>query len=212
MTMWLNQHNHLLQDRHYLDITVIDGEKMLPAVNGTYFILSLASELQSTTFSANGCYAAMIQQGTIKGQALSILMSGIHRNNLRVTSVDPTCLGNLSYIDGCSNSNLIDPDRNGDPCVNYLYFPTGIDQSFHVHPSERIGCVIAGRGQAEFYDHNGQLQSVELNCGDTFVLNRFCRHRFRTEDSAMSILAFHPDSDDGPNDQQNPMKTRTYLR
>ena len=212
MSLMLNQQHHKIRDRYYIDINVINGTQVLEPAEGTYFILSQCSELTSDTLQAKGCYAAMISQGTVSGQALSIYMPGVHRNNSKITAVDPMQHGCLSYIDGCSNSNLIDPDRNGDPCLNYLYFPHGIDQTFHIHPSVRIGYVIHGEGHADFYDTDGNITSKVLKSGDTFVLDRFCQHRFRTTRLTMSILVFHPDSEDGPRDEHNPMKTRTYLR
>lgn len=40
--------------------------------------------------------------------------------------------GRLSYIDGCTDTLLIMPPRLGDPCLNYLHFPVGIDQTQHL--------------------------------------------------------------------------------
>jgi hypothetical protein len=211
LSLTVNQKNHSIQDRYHLDISIIDGSATLSPNTGTYFVLSPCSQLTSPTISTKGCYAAMIQQGNIFGQALSIYMPGIQRSHVKVVCIDPTVPGNLTYIDGCSNSNLVDPDRNGDPCINYLFFPSGIQQTFHVHPSLRIGYIINGEGLADFYDAQGNLQSQVLKSGDTFVLDRLCRHRFQTAGSIMSLLIFHPDSEDGPRDDHNPMKTRTYL-
>jgi quercetin dioxygenase-like cupin family protein len=92
-----------------------------------------------------------------------------------------------------------------------LYFPSGVDQTFHTHPSLRVGIIVSGRGIAEYYE-GIILKTTRLNPGDSFVLDRHTRHRFRTEDSIMSIIAFHPDSEDGPRDEYNPMKARTYIK
>ena len=56
--------------------------------------------------------------------------------------------GRLSYIDGCTDSLLVMPPRLGDPCLNYLHFPMGIDQTQHLHPSIRMGIDIGGKGIA----------------------------------------------------------------
>ena len=117
-------------------------------------------------------------------------------------------LGRLSYIDGCSDSLLVYPPRLGDPTLNYLYFPPGIDQSFHTHPSVRIGCVIQGEGKASLRD-----KEIDLLPGIMFALEEKELHRFRTSASGdvMKIIAFHPDGDWGPTDENHTMLNRTYI-
>ena len=36
-------------------------------------------------------------------------------------------------------------------------------------------------------------------------------HSFRTTSDIMDIIAFHPDSDTGPTDENHPMINRTYI-
>jgi len=36
-------------------------------------------------------------------------------------------------------------------------------------------------------------------------------HRFRTVDSTMTVIAFHPDGDWGPTDHTHTMINRTYI-
>lgn len=118
--------------------------------------------------------------------------------------------GRLSYIDGCSDSLLVYPARMGDSSLNLLYFPPGIDQTFHRHPSIRMGCVIDGHG----YSSHGEAGAIEedvLSTGTTFSLSEQERHRFRTENSSMTVVAFHPDGDWGPTDHNHTMLNRTYL-
>ncbi|MBL7998327.1 MAG: cupin domain-containing protein, partial [Candidatus Kapabacteria bacterium] len=55
--------------------------------------------------------------------------------------------GRLKYIDGCTDSLLIPPVKYGDPCLNALYFPAGIDQTAHTHPSMRVGMIVSGKGE-----------------------------------------------------------------
>lgn len=119
--------------------------------------------------------------------------------------------GRLSYIDGCSNTNLIAPLRNGDPCLNYLYLPPGIEQTAHVHPSVRIGIISGGKGICKFYS-DGKAETANLSEGMIFLLPRFMRHSFHTKESHLSVLVFHPDSEGGPMDQVNPMFSRTYVQ
>lgn len=118
--------------------------------------------------------------------------------------------GRLSYIDGCSDSLLVYPARMGDCSLNLLYFPPGIEQSFHRHPSLRLGCVIAGSG----FSNDGEVANTKTNAlsiGVNFCLEEQERHRFMTTDSSMTVIAFHPDGDWGPTDHNHTMLNRTYL-
>lgn len=118
--------------------------------------------------------------------------------------------GRLSYIDGCSDSLLIFPARLGDASLNLLYFPSGIEQTFHRHPSIRLGCVIDGEGLREKGESN-KITSTVLAKGTAFCLNEQERHRFKTTESSMTVIAFHPDGDWGPTDHNHTMLNRTYL-
>lgn len=118
--------------------------------------------------------------------------------------------GRLSYIDGCSDSLLVYPSRMGDPSLNLLYFPIGVDQSFHIHPSIRIGCVIDGSGQSD-YVVDGSTMEHALDAGDIFCLEEQELHRFKTKNNHMRIIAWHPDGDWGPTDHNHTMLNRTYI-
>ncbi len=120
--------------------------------------------------------------------------------------------GRLSYIDGCTDSLLVMPPRLGDPCLNYLHFPMGIDQTQHLHPSIRMGIVIGGKGEA-FQKPEGKRSGWEedLSKGMMFCLEEGEVHSFRTSENYMDIIAYHPDSDFGPSDTNHPMLNRTYI-
>ncbi len=119
--------------------------------------------------------------------------------------------GRLSYIDGCSDSLLVYPPRMGDPSLNLLYFPAGITQTPHLHPSIRLGCVISGHGKSDVWV-KGQQNSVDLEPGKSFCLEENELHRFTTSDSHMTVIAWHPDGDWGPTDHNHTMLNRTYLK
>lgn len=114
--------------------------------------------------------------------------------------------GRVNYIDGCKDSLLLAPATLGDPCLNALYFPPGVTQTFHTHPSIRAGAVLRGNGWA---DH--ETGTTKLETGDTFWLPIGERHRFRTENESMTVIAYHPDSDWGPIDEVHPMINRTII-
>ena len=118
--------------------------------------------------------------------------------------------GRLSYIDGCTDSLLVYPPRQGDPSLNLLHFPPGIDQSQHTHPSIRIGCVIDGHGVSDTWSNGVQL-SHDLVTGVNFCLEENELHRFRTGNSSMTVIAWHPDGDWGPTDHNHTMLNRTYI-
>lgn len=115
--------------------------------------------------------------------------------------------GRLRYIDGCTDSLLLPPPMRGDPCLNLLYFPPGIDQTFHTHPSDRIGMILSGKGQCETPEGR-----VDLEPGMIFCIHTNGVHRFRTPYAQdMRVLAYHPDSDYGPTHEDHPMLNRTFI-
>lgn len=209
MTFQLITDHVELQDRYFISVERVNGATQANKKNGCYFVLSQNSKLLSECISADGTFSAVLDEFSISGSALIVQVPGIKRANV-ISFVNPTSPGDLSYIDGCSNSVLIGPPRNGDACLNYLYFPEGIDQAFHTHPSIRIGIVLDGSGTADYYE-DGTLKHAPLKTGDSFILHRHVNHRFSTAKETMSVMVFHPDSEDGPQDEFNPMKSRTYI-
>ena len=114
--------------------------------------------------------------------------------------------GRLKYIDGCTDSLLISPVKKGMPCLNHLHFPKETKQSFHTHPSYRCGIVAYGTGYAE----TGK-GATELKPGMCWFIPKNELHRFFTEGSELGVIAYHPDSDFGPVDENHPMINRTVL-
>lgn len=114
--------------------------------------------------------------------------------------------GRLRYIDGCSDTLLVAPPRQGDPCLNHLHFPAGVRQTSHTHPSSRAGVVARGAGWCETPAGRSALLP-----GVVFHIPRGGRHRFLTEDASLDVIAYHPDSDWGPTDENHPMLNRTWV-
>lgn len=119
--------------------------------------------------------------------------------------------GCLQYIDGCTDSILVPPPKLGAPCFNALYFPPATKQTRHYHPSIRTGMVIGGEGFCVTPDGR-----IPLRAGNVFLLPPETWHAFETSGkpisgrSALTVAAFHPDSDFGPTDDDHPMINRTY--
>jgi mannose-6-phosphate isomerase-like protein (cupin superfamily) len=115
--------------------------------------------------------------------------------------------GRLKYIDGCSDTLLLSPTVFGDPCLNLLYAPAGINQTAHSHPSVRVGLVIGGRGICCLDDGS----RFNLDLGSVFVLPAGEVHSFHTTNASLQIVVYHPESNFGPNDSAHPMVNRTEI-
>jgi hypothetical protein len=119
--------------------------------------------------------------------------------------------GRLVYIDGCSDSLLVYPPRQGDPSLNALFFPPQVNQSYHIHPSIRLGMVISGKGYACLKEDKINEKEIPLTPGTLFCIEERELHRFRTDNESMVVVAFHPDGDWGPTDHNHTMLNRTYI-
>ncbi len=121
--------------------------------------------------------------------------------------------GRLKYIDGCTDTVLISPLVKGNPCLNHLHFPKGIVQTQHTHPSIRVGVVAKGYGRCEVPGTHPQdpVQVIPMLAGSYFYIPADSPHAFFTDDSEMDIIAFHPDSDVGPDHDLHPMVSRTVV-
>lgn len=117
--------------------------------------------------------------------------------------------GRLRYIDRCSDTLLIAPPRLGDPCLNLLHFPPGIHQTAHTHPSIRCGMIASGAG----YCINGDGERRDLVEGMVWIIPAETVHSFHTAETNanLNVIAYHPDSDFGPQDEDHPMLNRTWV-
>ncbi len=71
-----------------------------------------------------------------------------------------------------------------------MYFPPGVDQTLHTHPSYRLGIVVEGGGKLE-----NQQTVLVLKPGMTFLIGANSLHKFRTLETNLTAVLFHPDSD-----------------
>jgi quercetin dioxygenase-like cupin family protein len=114
--------------------------------------------------------------------------------------------GRLQYIDGCSDTLWVCPPRLGEPCLNHLHIPPHTDQTQHTHPSDRIGVIMEGSGECRTPDGVHPLAP-----GMGWIIPAGSLHSFFTREEALDVVAWHPDSDFGPADQDHPMINRTLI-
>ncbi|MEM9836551.1 MAG: cupin domain-containing protein [Bacteroidota bacterium] len=150
-------------------------------------------------FSFNDSFTLMGGRG--------IVIERLHYRGMNTLGGPVEKWGRLKYIDGCTDSLLIPPVKMGDPCLNALFFPENIDQTAHTHPSMRVGMVIEGKGTCVTPE-----QEYELEPGKIFIIHEEGHHKFKTANNAtLTVIAYHPDSDFGPVDEDHPMINRTIV-
>ncbi|UZS66439.1 cupin domain-containing protein [Pseudomonas syringae] len=179
--------------------------------NGTHFGYvyegTLTVEHAAGTFNVHkGMYFSAPGKTVMHGEGSGIAITRIGYNGFFNIGGPVEAQGRLKYIDGCTDSLLIPPVMMGDSCLNLLYFPTGINQTLHTHPSMRVGMVIRGKG--ECITPEG---IIDLVPGRVFIIPAEGHHGFRTAESEMSVIAYHPDSDFGPTHEFHPMINRTIV-
>jgi quercetin dioxygenase-like cupin family protein len=193
------------------DVTV--APLLGPAVDhdavGTMFVVTLEPAHLDTAAGAYpipACgYAVLPAVASVRG---GLGVAVVHRQHRGLFSVGGPVehTGRLTYIDGCSDTVLVAPVVRGDPCLNLLVLPAGTRQTDHHHPSDRIGLVLSGHGTCVV---GGPAERHELGPGVVFSLPAGATHRFETTTSALRLVAWHPDSDVGPTEDDHPMLNRT---
>lgn len=170
-----------------------------------------------------GCYFAVNEpfELQIKESCHGFIVEVPEYNAMAMTGGPIDEHGRLKYIDGCTDSLLIPPVKKENPCLNHLHFPPGIDQTMHTHPTARVGMVVKGEGECVT-----PWGGIPLYEGQTFVIlpsdgeshkapdGKYYEtgsHCFRTFEKTMDVIAFHPDSDFGPEDEDHPMINRTMV-
>lgn len=201
-------------DRWPLRLTKLEaGEsRAFDYTRGTYYVMLQNASYYSDNVKLEDVNAALAVNNhfTVKcgsGTAVIVEYMGLRLLESRYYVQDKLGMGNLSYMDGGTNTTAINPGRLGDPVINYVHFPAGMQQTLHTHPSHRVGMVLRGRGRVEL-DHD----NFELAAGEVFFMQRNVLHNFTcpyNEDVVLYVFA--PDSGTGPTDEVNPLKIRTYV-
>jgi quercetin dioxygenase-like cupin family protein len=193
----------------------VDREFSNPTSSFYGYVVDGSARIETRTLDVTGqagTYFAMPGPVRVRSSGLTVIIERFGYRCLPLLgSIEEQ--GRLAYIDGCSDSVLVAPARQGDPVLNLLHFPIGIRQSVHSHPSIRLGVVARGEGTA-FGPKPGGDWHLALRPGAMFLLPAHEMHAFSTVESqsSLDVIAFHPDSDWGPTDGTHPMLNRTYLR
>lgn len=161
-------------------------------------------EAGSFTLSA-GMFFVLPDGGQVRGGEGLVITIAAYRG-LRQIGGPLEATGRLRYIDGCSDTLLVSPPRLGDPCLNHLHIPPHTQQTPHTHPSVRIGVILRGSGECRTPDGVYPLQP-----GMGWYIPTGCLHSFFTQEEALDVIAWHPDSDFGPRDDDHPMVNRTLI-
>ena len=187
------------------------GQQTLAAENSTYYGYVFEGTTQLMTPDNEyrlraRQYFCSYQPITLDG-GRGIVVERIGYRGMNSVGGPVEAAGRLKYIDGCTDSLLIPPVKMGDPCLNALFFPEGIDQTAHTHPSMRVGMVIEGRGTCVTPE-----RIYDLVPGTIFIIHEGGQHKFKTSaHTRLTVIAYHPDSDFGPVDENHPMINRTMV-
>ena len=206
--------------QYYLDrkypsyLTVFDGNEILLNKGDTHYVFSLDGDVHVQM--SEKPYVVDISEGMyacIPARYKTSLMGGsgivISRENyigMHSMGGPIEAQGRLKYIDGCMDSLLIGPPKLGEPCLNALFFPPGVNQTIHSHPSDRIGVILSGSGLCTTPGGDTTLEE-----GMVFCIHANGQHGFTTWDQPMVVLAYHPETDFGPSDEDHPMLNRTMI-
>jgi hypothetical protein len=202
----------LSDDRWPTKLLGINGSNLDLSDEGSHYIYCHEGYLSFQHLSGivtlfEGMYACVPRAVLLRGEHGSgIVITRIGFNGMFSMGGPVEPWGRLRYIDGCTDSLLIPPVKMGDPCLNALFFPPGTDQTAHTHPSMRVGMVI--RGEGECVTPEG---IIPLFPGQVFIIHQDGLHKFRTAEQNMVVIAYHPDSDFGPQDEDHPMINRTIV-
>jgi len=203
--------------------TLVD-EAVFGMVGGTYYVYVHKGIIRANGYwlLTAGMYGSLTRGVIISAPGSRVMI--IHKretNGMNMIGGPVERVGRLKYIDGCTDSLLVPPVKMGDPCLNHLHFPTDIRQTMHTHPSVRIGLVKDGHGECvtpfgnvplirgmlfAILPENGEKR-MGLDGGEHLVGS----HCFYTNDREMDVVAWHPDSDFGPTDEDHPMINRTIV-
>lgn len=190
---------------------IVGSQKFLMPEQQTHFgfVFKGQAELviKNRTYPlAQGMYFTAVGKATLRTSGSVLSVSQKEHRGLFSLGGPIEAEGRLRYIDGCSDTLLIPPLVKGDACLNFLMIPSFTNQTSHTHPSFRYGIIVSGSG---FCD--SPTGTEQLDPGKVFFIPPDGPHRFRTQREPLAVIAFHPDSDFGPEDNNHPMVNKTIV-
>ncbi len=95
---------------------------------------------------------------------------------------------------------------------DYVVQSGGVDNAvYQVSANDGADSIVSGDGGWPAFKNIDMLH--HLSPGGVFLLEEGELHSFATPPGGhMEIVAFHPDSDWGPTDDDHPMLNRTYIK
>ena len=197
-------------DPHRTVVRAWRGSALRLEPEGTHFLYALAGgstlETQAGRFPLGaGMYATLLEGMLDGGGAGLVVTQRVARGMFQLGGpIEPQ--GRLRYIDGCTDSLLLAPPVRGDACLNHLHIPPGTRQTRHTHPSVRVGVIARGRGRCLTPGGEHALEP-EL----AFVIAADAPHSFFTDEDALDVVVYHPDTDTGPTHEDHPMLNKTIV-
>jgi len=154
-----------------------------------------------------GMYFSLSKSGTISGKnASGFVITQLDFARTFTLGGPIEHPGEFAYIDGGRSDILLPPIQRGDPGLHALYFPPGVDQTMHDHPSDRIGLVLAGSGSCL-----SEEREYKFSPGVVMRIPQGIKHKFMTDERGLSLVMFHPDSNIGFSNTNHPMLVQTYV-
>ena len=202
-----------VRDLWSYDITFVEGRYTSDNFLGTSYLMAKDSNIHirdGYSVNNNNFAGQTTKQFTVYDDSTiaHIKFYGLSMNDERLFIPEDKSTGNLSYMDGGTNTTAVNPGRLGLPVINYVHFPAGMKQTLHTHPSQRIGLILSGKGEIEL--DNGVMFPIKE--GDCWVMDRNVLHNFMcNQGEDVTLFVFSPDSGTGPTDEINPLKVRTYV-
>lgn len=203
--------DHLLNDAFPTELHILTGETAYKSdnINYTLFVIEGNVTIKNSNSSftlSEGMYATCSEP--FEANALGKVLIIAQKNYTGLFSIGGPIeqKGRLRYIDGCSDTLLISPDVLGSPCLNLLHIPKNTNQTSHTHPSYRVGVIVSGRGLCKT-----PTETIDLYPGLIFIIEKDAFHSFFTTDEELRVVAYHPDSDFGPTNENHPMINKTII-
>jgi mannose-6-phosphate isomerase-like protein (cupin superfamily) len=201
----------VLLDADPISVRVFDGGIQYLETEGTLFFAVAAGypTIRGVALSP-GMYGSIPHGAAIKGMGDCRVLLVDHRHYTGIFALGGPIetQGRLRYINGCTDTGLVQPLKLGDPCLNALFFPARTLQSAHRHPSHRIGVIYDGEGVCHT---DPEQPPTPMRKGDLFFIPANALHWFETAGSDMRIMIFHPDSEFGPTDEKHQMREATII-